>query len=135
MRLHHIGKVVSNLEEAVEYYKSTFGFSKLDEPVIDPIQKVEVCFVEMGLGRDLTIELIKPVSEDSPVSKFLSQGGGLHHLCFEVDDIHEAIKTLRAKGSLIFGEPVPGKGHKDQLTVWLYTSEKELVELVEKEKK
>lgn len=132
MRLHHIGRVVKDLDKAVSYYKENFGLTSIGIPVEDPIQKVEVIFVETGWGDDLTIELIRPVSNDSPVNKFLAKGGGLHHLCFEVDDINHAIEDFRSKNALILGNPVPGKGHNDKLTVWLYTCEKELVELVEK---
>ena len=131
MKLHHIGKVVKDLGEAVDYYKNTFGLMPTGKPVEDPIQKVEVIFIETGFGNDLTIELIKPINENSPVMKFLEKGGGLHHLCFEVGDIHETVEKFRANNALILGKPVPGKGHDDRLTVWLYTAERELVELVE----
>ena len=131
MRLHHIGRVVRDIGIAVDYYKDTFGLRSLRAPVVDPIQKVEVSFIETGLEDGLTIELIRPVSIDSPVSKFLEKGGGLHHLCFEVKDIYKAIEGLKEKGGLVLGEPVHSKGHDNRLTAWLYTSEKELVELVE----
>ena len=131
MKLHHIGKVVEDINKGVRYYESTFGLKSMGKAVIDPIQKVEVVFVEMGSGNDVTIELISPMSKDSPVAAFLKQGGGLHHLCFEVKDIHKSIEEFKEKGALVLGKPVPGKGHQDRLTVWLYTSEKELVELVE----
>lgn len=132
MRLHHIGKVVKDINESVGYYKNTFGLMSMGDTVVDPVQKVEVVFIEVGFGNDITIELIRPVSKDSPVAGFLKQGGGLHHLCFEVEDIHKSLEEFKEKDALILGNPVPGKGHQDRLTVWLYTSEKELVELVER---
>jgi methylmalonyl-CoA/ethylmalonyl-CoA epimerase len=132
MRLHHIGKVVSDLEEAVNYYKDTFGLSSISLPVEDSIQRVEVVFIETGFGRDLTIELIRPLDKESPVRKFLEKGGGLHHLCFEVEDINRAIEDFNSKGALVLGRPVPGRGHNDKLTVWLYTAKRELIELIEK---
>ncbi|MFC2155871.1 VOC family protein [Acidobacteriota bacterium] len=132
MKLHHIGKVVQNIKEAQEYYRDTFGLEPIGEAVVDPIQKVEVLFINTGHGEEATIELICPVSEDSPVSKFLKKGSGLHHLGFEVEDIGAAIVELRNKGALILGDIVPGKGHGDKATVWLYTRSRELVELVEK---
>jgi methylmalonyl-CoA/ethylmalonyl-CoA epimerase len=131
VRLHHIGKVVEDINESVRYYMNTFGLKSMGEAVIDPVQKVEVVFIEMGSGNDVTVELIRPVSKDSPVTEFLKQGGGLHHLCFEVEDIHKSIEEFKKKDALVLGIPVPGKGHQDRLTVWLYTSKKELVELVE----
>ena len=125
MRLDHIGKVVPDLNEAVKYYKDTFGLKPIGLPIKDSIQKVEVLFVEVGFGKDLTIELIKPIGKESPVNKFLEKGGGFHHLCFEVEDIYRAIEEFESKGALILCKPTPGKGHNDRLTVWLYTSKKE----------
>ena len=132
MKLHHIGIVVADLSEAIIYYRDIFGLSVIREAVKDHIQKVEVVFFETGAGNDLMLELIRPITEDSPVRKFLEKGGGVHHFGFEVDEIHEAIKEMREKGALILGDPLPGKGHYDKLTAWLFTKKKELVELVEK---
>ncbi len=132
MKLHHIGKVVKDLKEAQEYYKETFGWEPLEEPVVDPIQKVEVLLLNTGYGEKVTLELICPVDEDSPVYKFLKKHGeGLHHLSLEVEDLDRAIKDLRTKGALILGEVVPSKAHKNP-SVWLYTRSRELVELIEK---
>lgn len=131
MKLHHIGKVVSDMEEAIKYHRETFGLEPLREPVIDPIQKVEVVLLDTGRGEDVPIELLKPISEDSPVSKFLKKGGGLHHLSFEVENIKQAVEELREKGALILGDVVPSKGNKEVPSVWLYTRSRELIELIE----
>ena len=133
MRLHHIGIVVDNIEEWADYYKNIFGLPAVGKQVLDPIQKVEVIFINMGQDVAITVELIRPVSEDSPVYKFLKKGGGLHHICFEVEDIRKSEEDFKKKGALILGKPVPGKGHNDRLTLWLYTPKRELVELVQKE--
>ncbi len=135
MKLHHIGKVVKDLEAEQKYYKETFGIEAIGEPVIDPIQKVKVIILDTGFGDEATIELIQPVSDDSPVKKFLDkQGGGLHHLSYQVEDIHAAVEDLKSKGALILGKIVPGAGHGDKSTVWLFTRTRELVELVEVKK-
>jgi len=132
MKLHHIGKVVKDLKKAQEYYKETFGWEPLEEPVVDPIQKVEVLLLNTGYGEKVPLELICPVDEDSPVYKFLKKHGeGLHHLSLEVEDLDRAIEDLRTKGALILGEVVPSKAHKNP-SVWLYTRSRELVELIEK---
>jgi len=131
MKLHHIGKVVKDLEEARRYYKETFGLDSIGEVVIDPIQKVEVLLIDTGYGEELTIELICPTGEDSPIYKFLKKNGeGLHHLSYQVEDIRESIKELREKGALILGDVVPSKRHENP-SVWLYTRTRELVELIE----
>jgi methylmalonyl-CoA/ethylmalonyl-CoA epimerase len=132
MRLHHIGKVVKNLEEAKTYYKEVFGLEPVGGPVVDPIQKVEVLLISTGFGEELTIELICPTGEDSPVYKFLKKNGeGLHHLSFEVEDIWEAVAGFREKGALILGDVVPSKRHESP-SVWLYTRTRELIELIER---
>jgi len=135
MKLHHIGKVVKDLDEAVKYHKETFGFEPIGEPVMDPIQKVDVAILDMGFGDELTLELISPVSEDSPVNKFLKKGGGLHHLSFQVEDIRQAVAEFREKGALILGEVVPSKGHGEIPSIWLYTRSRELIELMQPAKK
>ncbi|MCP5105630.1 MAG: VOC family protein [bacterium] len=134
MKLHHIGRVVKDLEEARKYYKETFGLEALGEPEVDPIQKVEVLLLDTGYGNEATIELICPTGEDSPIYKFLQKKGeGLHHLSFEVEDIQQAITELREKGALILGDVVPSKAHRNP-SVWLYTRTRELVELIERGK-
>jgi methylmalonyl-CoA/ethylmalonyl-CoA epimerase len=131
MRIHHIGKVVENIDEQIGYYRDMFGLQLVSGPVVDPIQKVEVAFVSSGEHNDLTVELIRPVGPQSPVSKFLKQGGGLHHMAFAVTEIQAAIDELVGKGALMIGNIVPGKGHGDAPTAWLLTPKKELIELVE----
>jgi methylmalonyl-CoA/ethylmalonyl-CoA epimerase len=135
MKLHHIGKVVKDLAEECAYYKETFGIEPLGETVIDPIQKVEVQLLDTGFGDSATIELIRPLGEDSPVYRFLDKkGGGLHHLSYEVEDMQEAIAHLESKGAKILGDVVPSAGHAGHPSVWLYTSKRELVELIERKR-
>ena len=132
MKLHHIGKVVSDIDEARTYYKETFGLEALGEPEIDPIQKVKVILINSGFGPEATIELVSPTGEDSPVYRFLKKsGGGIHHLSYQVEDIHLAISELEEKGAKILGDVVPSTAHKAP-SVWLYTRSRELVELIEK---
>lgn len=130
MKLHHIGKVVRDLKEAQKYYLDIFGLKPVDKPVIDPVQKVKVVKLSSGHGLEVTIELIQPINKDSPVYQFSQRGGGLHHLCFEVEDINKAVGELQAKGAIVLGKIVPGRAHQNKSTVWLYTSSRELIELV-----
>lgn len=132
MKLHHIGKVVKDLEEARIYYRDTFGLEPVKPPLVDPIQKVAVLLLNTGYGDEVTIELISPLGEDSPVYRFLEKkGGGLHHLSFAVPDLPAAIQELENKGAKILGDIVPSAAHQTQPSVWLYTASRELVELIE----
>jgi methylmalonyl-CoA epimerase len=79
----------------------------MTEPVPDPVQKVSASFVNACQSRDVHIEILEPTGEDSPITNFLKkQGGGLHHLCFEVDDIQEASSHLAEKGFRMVSSPV-----------------------------
>ena len=131
MRLHHIGKVVDDLMEEKKYYLDTFGLKGSDQILMDPIQQVELLFIESGGPHLPSIELLKPINARSPIYQFLKKGGGYHHLCFEVDNLNEEMKRFKTQGALILGKPVPSVGHEGKLTLWIYTAKRELVELVE----
>lgn len=133
MKLDHIGVVVKDINEAQKYYKSQFGFDALSSVIDEPAQKVKVMFIDLGLSGFPTIELIQPEGEGSAVYNFLKKtGGGLHHLSYEVDDLAKAIEHFKNKKAIMVGKIYPGAGHKGRSVVWFYTSNKELVELIER---
>lgn len=97
----------------------------------DPYQKVRVAFLITD-RRDARIELVQPAVEDSPVSKFLQdRGGGLHHCCYEVNNLDESISTMRSAGALLAKRPKPAVALEGRRVAWLITQEKLLVELLE----
>ena len=92
MRLHHVGIVVEDLAKYGEAYGKFLGLS-VDSPAHhDPIQ-VHIQFWKDGGGN--LLELIEPAAPDSPVHGVLKKGGGLNHLCYEVDDLDEEAFRLR----------------------------------------
>lgn len=98
LKLDHIGFVVENIGKFKELF-STVDIDVGTKAIVNPLQKVSASFVNVGEKDDIYIELLEPVSDDSPISKFLqNRGGGLHHLCFEVDDIEKTAQELNAKG-------------------------------------
>lgn len=132
LKLDHIGIVVENIENSMEYYRKTYGCEPLSSIVDEPAHGVRVMFLDVGHGSMPMIELIMPASDKSKVSGFLKKtGGGIHHLAYEVSDIEEAIKHFKSLSAMILGSIVPGAGHGNARTVWLYTSQKNLVELIE----
>ena len=134
MKLEHIGIVVKDIEQSRDYYEKTYGCRPLSEVIFEPAHKVHILFLDVGHGAMPTIELITPSEDNSQVSNFLKKkGGGIHHLAYEVDDIEKAIEHFKSLGSLMLGSIVPGAGHNNTPTVWLYTSQKDLVELIEKQ--
>ena len=93
-KIDHIAIAVKNLDEEITRYRDVLGLEFLGREVVAE-QKVTVAFFKVG---DVFIELLEPLSADSPVSAFIEKkGGGLHHISFEVDDIRGDIQRLGEK--------------------------------------
>ncbi|KQN03777.1 methylmalonyl-CoA epimerase [Sphingomonas sp. Leaf25] len=103
-RLNHIGIATPSIAASIETYRSLLGAEAIGEPFDLPAQGVKVCFID---APNTQIELIEPYDDASPIAGFLAKnpGGGQHHLCFEVADIHAAIAELTAKGARVLGHP------------------------------
>jgi methylmalonyl-CoA/ethylmalonyl-CoA epimerase len=111
LRLNHIGLVFPKISEVAEIFRA-LGLDEMTQPEPDPIQRVSASFVEAGDGQDVYIELLEPTGASSPVATFLEKtGGGLHHLCFEVDDIECIADGLTKKGFTMVCEPVECVGY------------------------
>lgn len=94
-KIDHIGIAVKDLDAAVEIYRDQLGLKLVHMEVVED-QKVRVAMFEVG---DLHIELLEPVSEDSPISGFLEKRGqGLHHLCYKVEDVDQELADMRERG-------------------------------------
>jgi methylmalonyl-CoA epimerase len=93
MKLDHVGIAVHSLEDALQTYQQRLGFA-LQEVVLIEEQKVRVAVLPAGDSR---IELMEPTAPDSPIQRFLEKRGeGVHHLCFQVEDIRRKIEELRS---------------------------------------
>lgn len=109
-RMNHVGVAVPDMAEALAYYRDIMGAQQICEPFDMPAQGVKVAFVETP-GHDGTqgtqIEVIEPLSEDSPIHNFIAKNpaGGQHHICYEAPDIHAAKAYFEDKGCRILGEP------------------------------
>jgi methylmalonyl-CoA/ethylmalonyl-CoA epimerase len=113
--VHHVCMAVDDLERAVDTYSRLFGAEVELRGRVEE-QGVDAVYLRVGEGR---VELVSPLSADSPVGKFLSRRGpGVHHVAFEVDDVHEAALELAASGAnVIDEEPRPGLGGKEVVFV------------------
>jgi len=110
LRLHHIGLVVPRISEVAQALRD-LGFHVATEQEPDPIQQVSARFVAIGHEQDLYIEIVEPDNPSSPVSRFLSKrGGGLHHLCFQVEDIDAETEALVKSGAEMVCAPVECEG-------------------------
>jgi methylmalonyl-CoA/ethylmalonyl-CoA epimerase len=129
MTIDHVGIVVGSLERAAAYYSSAFGLRLVRERIVDPLQDVELQFLEDDGGTRL--ELIHPLSENSPVARALKQGGGLNHICYRVEDLESSIQAMVANGAKVVREPLPAVAFDGRRVTFLYTRERELIEFVE----
>lgn len=107
-KVDHIGIAVRNLEEVIPYYTETLGcpLLKIEEVAS---QKVRVAFIDAG---NIKLELLEPMDESSPISKFMEKRGeGIHHIAFGVEGIDQRMAELREKGvQLLSEEAKPGAG-------------------------
>ena len=128
--LNHVGIAVPDIESAMETYRTLYGATDITTPFDMPAQGVKVCFVNLPNSQ---IELIEPLNEDSPIWKFIQKNpkGGQHHVCFEVEDIHEAVKTMGERGATVLGEPRIGAHGTPIVFVHPKNSNGVLIELME----
>jgi methylmalonyl-CoA/ethylmalonyl-CoA epimerase len=117
-RLNHIAIVVPNLEVAADLYRSQFG-ANVSEAVDLQDHGVTTVFVNLPNTK---IELLHPFGEASPVSRFLEKNpdGGMHHICYEVEDIENAVSVLSASGMRILGDGKPKIGAHNKPVIFLH---------------
>ena len=127
--LHHVGYATRDITKSRKLYED-LGFAATTEVIHDPIQKVRVIF--MATGASVLVELVEPATDDSPVSNFLAkQGPGLHHLCYEVDDLDAACARMREQGGIITCAPVPAVAFAGRRIAFVFRREG-LIELLER---
>jgi len=117
-RLNHVAIAVPDLEAAVARYRDVLG-ARVGAPQAEPDHGVTVVFVDLANTR---VELLHPLGADSPIAGFLakSPGGGIHHLCFEVEDIIAARDRLRAAGARVLGSGEPRTGAHGRPVLFLH---------------
>lgn len=94
-RIHHIGVVVPNLEAGYRFWRDALGLVLTKSATIEE-QGVKAALLKVGESE---IELLEPLSPDNGVGKFLARrGGGLHHICFETEDVAHELEAAREKG-------------------------------------
>ncbi len=98
LTLDHIGFVVDGIDGVVDLFRK-LGFTEMTEPTVNPLQSVSASFAPVSGTGDVYIEFLEPTAESSPISNFIKKrGGGLHHLCFEVDDMDAAMAEVAGHG-------------------------------------
>jgi len=117
-RLNHVAIAVPNLKAGIEIYANVLG-ANVTEPVALPEHGVTVVFVELPNTK---IELLEALGEDSPIAAFIERNpsGGVHHICYEVDDILVARDQMIAKGARVLGNGEPKNGAHNKPVLFLH---------------
>lgn len=101
MKINHLGIATNGIDEALEFWAEALGLENVHTEVVED-QKVRVAMLPLGESR---IELLEPIADDSPISKFLQKrGGGIHHIAVEVDDIKASLERLKSQGMRLIDE-------------------------------
>jgi methylmalonyl-CoA/ethylmalonyl-CoA epimerase len=133
--LHHLGFVVASISAVAEEFAFSISAQWDGEITHDPIQRVRVTFLTPLDARNPVYELIEPASEASPVSNFLKKRGGLHHVCYEVDDLDSALEKARRAGWAIAAAPAPAVAFDRRRIAWICSKTRLLTELLERNRK
>ncbi|MDA4846795.1 methylmalonyl-CoA epimerase [Hoeflea poritis] len=117
-RLNHVAIAVPDLQAATAQYRDTLGAS-VSQPQALPEHGVTVVFVELGNTK---VELLEALGENSPIASFLEKNpaGGMHHICYEVDDILAARERLKAGGARVLGDGEPKTGAHGKPVLFLH---------------
>jgi methylmalonyl-CoA/ethylmalonyl-CoA epimerase len=117
-RLNHVAIATHDIAAASKIYRETLG-AKVSDPVPQPDHGVTTVFVELPNTK---VELLEPLGDNSPIARFLEKNpaGGIHHVCYEVDDILAARDRLRAEGATITGSGEPRIGAHGKPVIFLH---------------
>lgn len=127
-RFHHIGYAVKDIDASAKLYLEA-GW-EITETVIDPIQNAKIAFLtKEGMPK---IEFVAPVDDKSPIVKTLEKSGiSTYHICYEVDDIEQAVKDLRKQKYIKLFNPVEAVGIDNKRICYLFNAQVGLIEIVE----
>jgi methylmalonyl-CoA/ethylmalonyl-CoA epimerase len=129
---HHVGFVVASIQNSIQGFVDSLQ-AEWDGTIFhDPNQAVRVTFLRGRDAANPTLELVEPAAEDSPVIPFLKRGGGLHHLCYEIDALEDQMALSRAQGGLVVKPPLPAVAFGGRRIAWVYTKNKLLLEYLER---
>jgi methylmalonyl-CoA/ethylmalonyl-CoA epimerase len=117
-RLNHVAIAVPDLEAAARIYRTILG-ATVGPPQAEPEHGVTVVFIDLPNTK---IELLEPLGEDSPIAAFLARNpaGGIHHICYEVDDILAARERLKSGGARVLGTGEPKIGAHGKPVLFLH---------------
>ncbi len=129
--LHHVGFAVASIAAVLDGLAQAIGADSDSQIYEDPLQRVRVAFVRSAAGA--SIELVEPLGEKSPIASLLARGGGLYHVCYEVDDLDRQLEIACAAGATRLRPPRPAAAFAGRRIAWVITKQKLLIEYLERE--
>jgi methylmalonyl-CoA/ethylmalonyl-CoA epimerase len=117
-RLNHVAIAVRDIGKAAQVYRNTLG-AQVSDVVPQPAHGVNTVFITLPNTK---IELLEPLGDNSPIAKFLERNpdGGIHHICYEVDDIRTARDVLKKQGARVLGDGEPKIGAHGKPVLFLH---------------
>jgi methylmalonyl-CoA/ethylmalonyl-CoA epimerase len=135
LSLHHVGHVVRSIDDFLSRWRLALGVVPASEIVEDPIQQVKAVFVSLPPEGSVQFELIEPAGPKSPVRNFAERGGGLHHMCFEVDDLEQQLEHMKSLKATLVRAAQPAVAFGGRRIAWVHLRENLLLEYLERSPK
>jgi methylmalonyl-CoA/ethylmalonyl-CoA epimerase len=133
MQIDHICFSVNNINEAIKYWETVFGYSQMTEIIENSLQKVKIAF--LNKENSITIKLIEPSESNQSLKNFNMRGGGFHHVCFKCSDLNEKIDELKSKGLVLLVPPQPGEAFNNNNIAFLLAKNGLNIELIDTDEK
>jgi methylmalonyl-CoA/ethylmalonyl-CoA epimerase len=131
LRLHHTGIAVRDIARHANAYVRDLGYEPRTGIIHDPAQQAYVQFLRLP-GGEAYLELVQPDGPAAKLSQAVAKGGGLHHVCYSVDDIDDACRLLKERGLFVIAAPAPAVAFEGRRIAWLIGKDVCLTELVER---
>lgn len=133
MIIDHVGVAVKSIELAIQLWQEVFGYKQVTSVVLNTRQKVLVVFLEKP--NSITIKLIEPADETSPIYTFVKRGGGLHHLCFKCEGLENTIIRMKKRGLRILCDPEPGEAFENEKIAFVFAKNGLNIEVIDTDKR
>ena len=133
--LHHLGCVVRSISAVAEAFATSISASWDGQIIHDPLQRVRVAFFKPVDPRNPVYELVEPAGADSPVTNFVKKGGGLHHVCYEIDDLEAGLEEARGAGFVMVSSPKPAVAFGGRRIAWICSRNRLLIEFLERDQR
>jgi len=131
--LHHLGCVVRSISTVADAFATSISASWDGRIIHDPLQRVRVAFLKPVDPRNPVYELVEPAGDDSPVGRFLKKaGGGLHHVCYEIDKLESGLEEAERAGFAVVSTPTPAAAFGGRRIAWICCKNRLLLELLER---